>query len=362
MRFCPLVALLALAVTAPAEAELTIESLAATHENGSEYRFPLVAGDSPAAARINTFLQVGELEKLPGRYRETAFEEIWPQGGSSHGTTRIDYAVGTNGRGLLSLTVRREWMGAYPSSSHQTYNFDARSGEVLTLDALFTPEGLARLREQVAQKRLHKLDDFLAGKPVDAGADVGLVELSSDPATAEEQKRLYRECRSRVAKDGLAGNDLTLGEVSMTVGREECAPHALQAIDELGSFGVTLPYTALREHLNEYGRCLLADRRKDCRRSPGGIALGVYRGRIAGRYPITLVISGPPYAGAASAAYFYDKHAARIALRATGGADRVLRLDEKGPPPAHFELRRADGGLQGHWTQEGKPPLEVELR
>jgi predicted TPR repeat methyltransferase len=350
-----------LAVAAPAAAQLAVESLEATHASGEKYRFPVIAGDSPAASRINTFLQASELEKLPGRYRHAAFEEVWPEEDSFHGTTRMDYVVGTNAPALLSVTIQRESMGAYPSSSSATYNFDARTGEVITLTTLFSPAGLAQLRERVAQQRLRVLDDFVAGKPVSAGSPDPL-RLRSDAGEAEEQRELYRECRSHVAEDDLGYDDLALGESSLTLRREPCAPHVIQALDDLGDFGVTLSYEELRPQLDDHGRCLLLEQRADCRRRRSDLAAGVHHGEIGGRYPITLVLERVDPGGAIQAAYFYDKHAARIPLRATRTDDGGVRLDEVGPPPARFELRLVDGRLEGHWTQDGKPSLEVDLR
>jgi len=362
MRFLIPVVLSMLAVAALAAAPLRVESLEAKHENGSEYRFPVVAGDSPAASRINTFLQASELERLPGRYRASPFEAIWPQKDSWYGTTRIDYTVVTPEPGLLSLSIVGESMGAYPTSWSRSYHFDARTGEVITLASLFTPKGAAQLGERVVQQRVRMLDDFLAGKTVDTGTETGPVRLRSDPEEAEEQKDLYRECRSRIAEVRLGSEAVTFGESSLSLGCEPCAPHALQAIDELYGFAVRLPYEELREQLDDYGRCLLLEKRADCQRSDVDLAVGVYHGTIGGRYPITLIITGVDPEDSLGAAYFYDKHAANIPLRGTHAADGSVHLDERGPPPARFDLRWVDGHLQGHWAQEGKKPLEVELR
>jgi hypothetical protein len=344
----------------PAAAELTIDSLDATHSNGSDYSFPVVAGDSPAASRINTYLQVVELYKLPGRYREIAFEDIWPEEDSWQGTTSVHYQVEANQPGFLVLAIYRQGMGAHPSSSHRSYNFDARTGAPIRLQSVFTARGLAQLREQLVQQRLQRIDDFISGKVVEE-TPYGPLKLRDDSDVAKDQKRLYRDCRSRIERSQLDYDDFRLGEDGLTVEAEECAPHALRAIDDLGAFANTLPYAALGDRLNDFGRCLLLEGRTDCQRRHDGLAEGVYRGQIGGRYPITLVVEWSH--GRWSASYFYDKHATRIELSITRADDGSVQLDEKGPPPARFELRNlADGRLQGHWAQEGRPALAVELR
>ena len=100
-----------------------------------------------------------------------------------------------------------------------------------------------------------------------------------------------------------------------------------------------------------------------CRRSPAGIEAGVYRGKIADRYPITLVVEGVDWNGQARARYFYDEQGKAIWLQPSPGEDGSVVLDEAGTPPARFELRPTpEGALLGTWTQEGKPPQQVELR
>jgi hypothetical protein len=135
----------------------------------------------------------------------------------------------------------------------------------------------------------------------------------------------------------------------------------LRALDELG-FSDSRSYASVAPLLNDYGRCLLVERQASCQRTYSGIHAGVYRGKLGGRYPITLVIQG---AGSrdAQASYYYDKHAKLIQLRNGKVTDGVLQLDEAGSPPARFELRtQPDGRLVGEWTQEGKLPQPVELR
>jgi len=143
----------------------------------------------PAAAE----LKIETLEaKLPGRHRETPFEEIWPgMEPPYHGTTGTSFSVETNQPGFLSLKLYYSYLAAYPSSGSRNYNFDARTGEPIVLRRIFTPEGLVLLRKQVVRARLQRIDDFLAGKEVDGYG----TKLRSDPEIAAEQKWLYGQCR-----------------------------------------------------------------------------------------------------------------------------------------------------------------------
>jgi len=339
-------------------AGLSVGSLEATHENGTTYRFPLVRGESLAASRINTYLQTIELEKLPGRYTESAFEDVWPARGSPNGLVELDYSVASSQPGILSVDISGVYYGAYESAWGGRYFFDARTGEVITLRSLLSAAGRAKLDDEIRQARLRRVDDFLAGKPLPDD-----IQLRSDPGEAEEQRELYRSCRSQIENSHPVDADrLGLERDSLSLLREPCGPRAMLALDEL-DFRDTRGYAQIAELMNDYGRCLLIARETGCQRSAAEIGPGVYFGRIGDRYPITLVVEGGSLGGRVRARYYYDKYGIPIALNGTATDDGVVRLDERGAPPARFDLRlQPDGALVGEWTQEGKAPKKIELR
>ncbi len=356
-----IVALFALASVPPATAELKIETLKANHpanrQGGDEemvYRFPLVSGNSAAASRINTYLHAVELQKLPGHYREAPFEEVWPgMQPPFHGMTGVSFDVMSDQPGYVSIALYYSYMAAYPSGGVRIYNFDTRNGEPLFLRRIFSAEGLAQLQQQVVAARMQRIDDFLAGRVMDAYG----TKLSDDPDIAAEQRALYTRCRAYISDSDLAGSEVTLAADKLVLSNSSCAPHSQRAIDDLGNFSTTLPYDELMSSLNGYGRCLLIEQRPDCTDDRTRIGAGVYHGQIGGRYPITLVLQP-----GIDSVYFYDKHAQAIPLSTSWQEDGSVQLSENSKPPARFDLRWSDGVVVGTWTQEGKSPLTVELR
>ena len=351
-------------------AEMRIESLAATRPDldAATYRFPVVVGDGAVAQRINTWLQAVELHKLPGRYRKTAFEDIWPTEGWQ-GTTSMDYEVVSNLPGFLSLVVSGEFMGAYPSQGASAYNFETASGFPIRLTDLFSGNGLATFRQRVSEARTRRIDAFLAGQTVPdsrasgTGASDGL-RISDDAETAEEQRSIYTDCRDSVAEADMAYDQLRLGRDELTVIRGHCAAHVNQAVDDLWDFENSYPYADLTPLLSDYGRCLLIDRRTDCPARRQGLDRGVLHGRLGGRYPITFVVQRVYDDGSIGAAYFYDSQAKYIELQGQKGADGSYRFTERPESgvEAVFDLHlRPDAGLSGSWTQKGKPSLPVDL-
>lgn len=365
LRCIGLLLLFALVGVLPASAELTVETIEASHpvlpdEDPEErrYEFPLVAGDSLAASQINTYLHSVELEKLPGRHRDAPFEEVWPEREPPYdGVTGTGFRVEANQPGFLSVLFYYSYLAAYPSTGARTYNFDSRTGAPIALHRILTPDGLAQLRKRIARARLQRIDEFLAGKEMADGA-----KLRSDPEAAADQKKLYGDCREFIAEDDLLGDDLKLGGDRLTLSYGSCGGRWALPIDELAPFEIATSYDDLKDGLNGYGRCLLVEKRTDCDSSPSGVEAGVYRGKIGGKYRVTLVVARSDPHGQIDAAYFYDEHATQIDLSSARQDDGIVVLEEPGKPPARFELRWAEGALKGHWTQEGKKPLEAELR
>lgn len=347
-----------LAIALPALADVRIDDLTAKRSDWESYRFPLLVGDSPAIARINTFLHAGELEALPGRFAKSPFEKVQPRAGEISGVTNLDYRVLGQGPGFLSLAIDGEYTSAYTSQGTRTYNFDLASGRPIGLPQLLSGEALQRLQGELQTQRVKRLEDFLKALPPSKPANAGT--LSDDDQRLEDQRGMYAECLNTRRDAGLDYDRLQLGSDSLTLVGESCASHALRALDDLGEFTNSFSYQSLSADLSPYGRCLLLEKRSDCALPANSTVQGVYRGTL-GRYPITLVIEQQYADHSLSAGYFYDKHASLIRLGGELQQDS-LTLQEGGEPPAHFRLeRQADGSLTGTWQQGDKPALAVKL-
>jgi uncharacterized protein YecT (DUF1311 family) len=341
----------------PAAGMLTVENMEATHRRGTLYRFPRIGGDTPAAARINTYLQTRFLEQIPGHERGGLFAQVWPEEDSNHGLVGLDYTLTFEQPGILRVDVYSEFYGAGYTESLDTFHFDARTGQLITLRHLLTPEGLAQVDAEIREQRLQKIDDFIAGKEVDGA------RLRSDPAEAGEQKFLYEGCRAHVEKSHPTVRDaLRIDQRSYELVREPCGSRSSWALLDL-VLSAGRGFTLDQERFSEYGRCLLIDRRANCRRGDGGLAPGVYLGKIVDHGPVTLVVQGVSWEGVPYAWYFHDELGEKIPLKASldeDGSGILLEADASG---ALLRLRPTpNGGLVGDWTQEGKEPQPVSLR
>ena len=332
----------------PVAARLIVETLEAVHSNGTRYRFPRIGGDTPAAARINTFLQTQLLERIPGNEREIPFAQVWPEQGTSNGLVRLDYTLSFEQPGILRVQVFREFYGAYLTSELDTYQFDANTGQLITLRHLLTPEGIARVDADIRERRLQQIDNFVAGREVNGA------RLRSDPLEAEEQHLLYQECRSLIVDEHAVLDDaFRLGRYSYELVREPCGPRVQWALLDL-DLSVERSFEREQELLSEYGHCLLIERRASCPRGEDGLAPGVYLGRTADRDPITLVIERADWDGMPSGWYFYNERRERIRLEASRDEDGNPVMLDEGSSPATLRLRpKPNGGLTATWIRDG---------
>lgn len=348
----------ALALPLGAFAQLHVAPLPAKSDDASNFVFPFVTGGSEQAdQRINTWLQVSQLQKLPGRYKKSPFEDIEPQGDSAAGTQSLDYKVSANTRSYFSLVVSGEYDSASVNLFSIEYDFEAHSGNPLTLPDLFSAEGLARFTQRVHAAHMREVNRYLAS----------LGPATANPQTDDDEnknnaRRIFSDCRSALANEKLRGNDFSLGKDTLSISLECAQSHYDQATtdEEFGPIVTTYRFQALAVMLSDYGRCLLIDQRADCVNPHLDPSRGILHGTLDGRYPITLV-----YGTQGNDGYFYDKFGKFIELSGGLEADGTVRLRESrehGPDAMFVLKRREDGTVTGTWTQKDTGrTLAVEL-
>lgn len=75
------------------------------------------------------------------------------------GVLSADFTVAANQRGVLSIVIEFETLGAYPQTNHAYLNFDAASGAPVTIGQLLDPASLPALAQRldtVLQARIAK--------------------------------------------------------------------------------------------------------------------------------------------------------------------------------------------------------------
>ena len=139
---------------------------------------------------------------------------------ANEGLTDLTYEVTFNKNGILSLIFWVEGVGAYPSSSKETLNFDLVTGKSLTLKEIFLPEKFNAFKKTVHQDKINYLEEFKK----ELKEDVSNNETDSsdyDPAV-----ELANECSKSVSLDQFI---FTSSGISVF---DDCDfPHMIQAME-----------------------------------------------------------------------------------------------------------------------------------
>lgn len=349
---------LCLLLPAVSQAQLRVETLPlppVSKASRNQFKIPLIVGTPAAIAdRINEWIQYTQLGIIAGSGSQAHVEYATGEGG----TTSFDYDVAAQTSNLLGLDLTEEYMGAYPSTGRSTVTFDLGSGRPIKIDDLFTPLGLRRFAKRVVRDRAKTIHAYLAtlSSPQDGDPD--------DIASMREQ---YQQCIGYMVDGDTDLGDLQLSSDALAVTADCGFPHVIAALDNVGPMTFSQSYAALKPDLSVYGKCLLLERRLDCRPATDKPHIGVYQGFVGARVPITVIITGQYMAADSEAVYFYDRIRQPIALSLSTSEPGHVTLQHAADAkaqvgPESFQLAIApNGNLQGQWSQPGKPPLPVTL-
>lgn len=256
--------------------------------------FPLISYvENPKVEnKINTFLQVDQLEYIPGA-EGNPFKLV------SSGKTSYSNYVYFYGwekletpKNILSIALDGEASGAYPEGFSIWKNFDLRTGNFINAKDLFQSNSTKTVENLIRKNVKKEVDDFL-------------VQLKSDKNPSEEvldQIAIYEDCFTDFTLDGIEyyfGKD----KIRFIAGR--CSNHAMRALDDLGSHIVEFPYKTLDKYWSSYAKNLLSDSEKVDKTS---LDHKLYKGKIDGKYPVTVLIDQLYEDGSFSAKYWYDKN------------------------------------------------------
>jgi len=256
--------------------------------------FPLVSysDNSRVENKINTFLQVDQLEYIPGA--EGNPFKLVSAGKTSYSNYVYFYSWEKleTPKNILSIVLDGEASGAYPESFLIWKNFDLRTGNFINAKDLFQANSVKTV-ENLIQKQVKKeVNDFLA-------------QLKSEKNPSEEvldQIAIYEECFTAFTLEDI-GYYFGKDKIRFIAGR--CSNHAMRALDELDSHVVEFPYKELDKYWSPYAKNLLSGSEQIDKRSLNNT---LYKGKIDGKYPITVLIKNIYDDGSFSAVYWYDKN------------------------------------------------------
>ncbi|MFC3159313.1 hypothetical protein SAMN05443633_103232 [Chryseobacterium arachidis] len=269
---------------------ITIKNLSPKTES---FAFPQVSyPQNPRIEnKINTFLQVDQLEHIPGAGGSTS------QAASSGKTFYSKYSYFywekmESPKNILSIAMDGEFSGANPEDFSIWRNFDLRTGNLINVKDLFQPNAVKTIEDLIQKSIKKEISDFLA-------------QLKAEKNPTQEildQIALYEGCYTHHTLGGV-GYYFAENKIRFIAGR--CANRAKRQLDELDYYVIEFPYQELEKYWSPYAKNLLSDSDKIDATS---LSHKLYKGTIDGKYPITVLIGDVYGEGelSVSAKYWYD--------------------------------------------------------
>ena len=340
---------------------LTITNLSPQSE---DYNFPLISypNNKVVENKINTFLQVSELEFIPNsgknpfKLAETA----------TNSYANYVYFYGwkklNTPSNILSIEMNGEASGAYPEGFDKWYNFDIRTGDYIKSEDVFTEKGKAYLDKNINDKIHKKISAFI--KEIKAEK----TEDQEEIIRIEEQISMYENCLTYLNKGDFQYLECSFEKDSLTFVRGRCSNHAMRAIDDLYDFKIAYSYQELKPHLSEFGKSLIFNQPKNIESKNPKFKL--YKGKIADKYPIFVLINTIYEDTSMSATYWYDSKKLPIEWRGNFKNNHFSLIEDDyhdenlkaWVPRANIELQVSGNKLVGTWKDyRTKKDLKIEL-
>lgn len=332
-----------------------------------ESKFPeiLYKGNPKVAEKINTFLQLEQLEHLPGIYKKHPFEKVAYDGENCCSSVAFyaweKYKTPKN---IVSFTMEGVATGAYPEEFKIYKNFDLQTGNPILIKEIFTPKGLLAVNKMLNQKVKKEITDYL----FQAEKDSKSATLNDEEKQYfSEQLSMYEECLEGIENNTMDYYSFYFSGDSIIFSRGRCSNHARRALDDLDVFLNGFHLSEIKKHLSAYGISLIEG--KDFQFKSKALDWKMYKGKINSKYPITALISEIYDRGMLNMKYWYDRVKTPIDLQGyvrDGNFEMTeLQYQESSQtllPMAQLQGKYSDGKLIGTWTNaETNEVLKFEL-
>jgi hypothetical protein len=277
-----------------------------------ENKFPnVISNTNPRIAeKINIFLQLENLEQLPGVYQVHPFEKVAADPNNCCSSVEFyGWKRFKTPNTILSLQMTGEAVGAYPEGFESYYNFDLNTGNPILLADIFSAAGLNKIDEVVNRRIRNEINGYLKKLRQ---------ELKLPRRTKEEKDELlekesmYQNCVESIEKGALKDDEYYFSNTGITFIRGRCSPHALRAIDDLWEFENKFSYREIENHLSNYGKSLMKGKASSYLSATPEAKL--FKGKINGKLPITAIITKIYEDSSLKMQYWYDDQKIPIEL------------------------------------------------
>lgn len=200
--------------------------------------------------KINTLLRYDILYLEKETKDKRIFNEVWMTKKQMTQVGNISYVIKQNDNKFLSLSISAEGCGAYCEGFTKDYTFNAQTGNILTIDSIFTKEGFKMLVDSL---NINKVE--LIKAKLDEATD-SLIHNSTqnNPEAIEYYTymiELYQSClESKIELSYISGFIIQDGKLSLSTSR--CSAHYNQNVDEIGEFEYSLYLENWKNYLTPF--------------------------------------------------------------------------------------------------------------
>ena len=221
------------------------------HFPDDEYTFPILEGpDKSVTNKINSHLVDEQLSIGLGQEEKSIFENVWQKPDDPVAPINyLTYNVNLLNDKLYTVTFSGEFCSAYCEGFDMSYTFDLATGDLLTLDTLFSKNGQEKLlnelieyKKRLIENKINELKQVTQSDTID----------SEDQDLYKRMLALYQECNSEYAD--LKHFRYIPSQDSLKIIYGRCSAHYNRDVDELWYFKKAISIDEWVEQLSEIGK------------------------------------------------------------------------------------------------------------
>lgn len=237
--------LLIFLLSLPCTAQFQIRELKSRDDN--DLVFPVFTSiNKTSSKKINQVLQNEFFETTIYQIPEARLFDksrfIDDDSNSQSGLTSLSYKIELNNSKVLSVIFEVESMGAYPTYYQRYFSFNAKTGNVLSPDSLFTREAINILEQLLIAKRKEEIKKWIDELRSDGGS-----VFKEDSSFIFET---FKECNA-----GAGIKNLFVTSEKILFYKEDCFPHGWAPLNT--NLDIGFSYKEFEKYLSGFGKKLL---------------------------------------------------------------------------------------------------------
>ena len=236
-----------------------IETIKKTNPISKEvYIFPkvIVPNATIVTKKINNKLREYVLGATPNTKDANIFDSVWRTNDRVGNISDLSFKISEANASLISMTISGEGCGAYCESFDYHFTFNAKTGNQLSLDSLFTKEGIKTFVKTLNDNKMQKLNNKL--KEINQSLTLVNAKDTAEKEQLSEMLSMYTDCLSNeIDIQSIPYIQFLSKNGKITVYTDRCSAHYNRAYDELWTFEYSDDLKNLKKLLNKYGLSLI---------------------------------------------------------------------------------------------------------